>query len=276
MSEKDTIKDLFSDKLNGLESEVRPELWGNISSQLGGAATASSMSVFTKIVLGFTAAASIAVVGYFVLNGQKETQKPTVSNEKSEISDDVKESKTSNENQQTAQQTDLVLSPDVFQEIKSEESSPVSFDPAPPQINHDPVELLPTDDYQREVFVEEQREVIKENQVAAEATVEEVLVERTSTLELTLPNTFTPNGDGVNETLQLNIPEDKLTAGTFSFVVIDRTGKTVFQTTDVHFQWEGVSMNGEVVPTGDYVCYVTARDIEGKLITKYSTLHIVR
>jgi gliding motility-associated-like protein len=95
-------------------------------------------------------------------------------------------------------------------------------------------------------------------------------------LELTLPNTFTPNGDGVNETLQLNIPEDKLTAGTFSFVVIDRTGKTVFQTTDVHFQWEGVSMNGEVVPTGDYVCYVTARDIEGKLITKYSTLHIVR
>ena len=276
MSEKDTIRDLFSDKLSGLESKVRPELWGNISSQLGGASVATGMSVLTKIVLGVTAAASVAVVGYFVLNGQKETQKPTVSNEKSEISDDVKESKTTNENQQTAQQTDLVLSPDVFQEIRSEESSPVSFDPAPPQINHDPVELVPTDDYQPEVFVEEQSEVIKESKVAAEATVEEVLVERTSTLELTLPNTFTPNGDGINETLQLNIPEDKLTAGTFSFVVIDRAGKTVFQTTDIHFLWDGVSLSGALVPAGDYVYYVTARDIDGKLITKYSTLHIAR
>jgi len=276
MSEKDTIRDLFSDKLSGLESKVRPELWGNISSQLGGASMATGMSVLTKIVLGVTAAASVAVVGYFVLNGQKETQKPTVSNEKSEISDDVKESKTTNENQQTAQQTDLVLSPDVFQEIRSEESSPVSFDPAPPQINHDPVELVPTDDYQPEVFVEEQSEVIKESKVAAEATVEEVLVERTSTLELTLPNTFTPNGDGINETLQLNIPEDKLTAGTFSFVVIDRAGKTVFQTTDIHFLWDGVSLSGALVPAGDYVYYVTARDIDGKLITKYSTLHIAR
>jgi flagellar hook assembly protein FlgD len=80
----------------------------------------------------------------------------------------------------------------------------------------------------------------------------------------------------VNEILQLNIPEDQLTAGSFSFVIIDRTGKTVYQTTDVHFQWEGISMSGEVVPTGDYVYYVTARDVDGKLITKYSTLHIAR
>lgn len=276
MSEKDTIKDLFSDKLNSLESEVRPELWGNISSQLGGASVASSMSVLTKIVLSVTAAASVAVVGYFVLNGPEETQKPTVSNEKSAISDDVEEPKNSNENQQTAQQTDLVLSPDFPQEIANEESGPISFDPAPPQINYDPVELVPTDDYQPEVFVEEQRVVIAESQIVTETEEEEILIERTSTLELTLPNTFTPNGDGVNETLQLNIPEDKLTAGTFSFVVIDRTGKTVYQTTDVHFQWEGFSMNGELVPTGDYIYYVTARDTEGKLITKYSTLHIVR
>jgi gliding motility-associated-like protein len=132
------------------------------------------------------------------------------------------------------------------------------------------------DDYQPEVSEEEHRVVISDSQANIETAAEEVLVERTSALEFTLPNTFTPNGDGVNETLQLNIPEDKLSSGTFSFVVIDRTGKTVYQTTDVHFQWEGVSMIGEVVPTGDYVYYVTARDTEGKLITKYSTLYIAR
>ena len=276
MSEKDTIKDLFSDKLNGLESEVRPELWGNISSQLGNTAAASGMSVLTKIVLGVTAAASVAVVSYFVLNKQPDTQKPATSAEKSPVKNDVKDLESSRENQQTAQQHATLFSPDSFQEITQEESSPISFDPKTPEITHDPVELVPSDDYEPEVSVDEQKVVTSETQVNTEPLVEQVLVENSSALELTLPNTFTPNGDGVNETLQLNIPEDKLTAGTFSFVVIDRTGKTVYKTTDVHFQWDGVSMNGDVVPTGDYVYYVTARDTEGKLITKYSTLHIAR
>jgi gliding motility-associated-like protein len=276
MSEKDTIKELFSDKLNGLESEVRPEMWGNISSQLGGTVAASSMSMLTKIVLGFTAAASVAVVSFFVLNNQEDPKKPVASPEKSAAKKGVKESKITSENQQTAQQNDPILSQDFIQEISHEENSPISFDPEIPQTIHDPVEVVPVDDYQPEVSVEEQRVVTLENQANSETAVEDVLVEKTSSLELILPNTFTPNGDGVNEILQLNIPEDKLTAGSFSFVVIDRTGKTVYQTTDVHFQWEGISVNGEVVPAGNYVYYVTARDTDGKLITKYSTLYIAR
>ena len=275
MSEKDTIKDLFSDKLNGLESKVRPELWGNISSQLGGASVASGMSVLTKIVLGVTAAASVAVVAYFVLNGQEETQKPTTSAEKQPISKDVKENNISEENQQTAQQQGPILPLDFSQEIILEENSPISFDPETPQRYPEPLETVVVE-AEQETQQHIQSSVPEQNQIATETIEEEALVVGSSSLEITLPNTFTPNGDGVNEKLQLNISEDKLTPGTFSFVVIDRTGKTVYQTTDVHFEWEGVSMNGEVVPAGDYVYYVTARDTEGKLITKYSTLHIVR
>ena len=275
MSEKDTIKDLFSDKLNGLESKVRPELWGNISSQLGGASVASGMSVLTKIVLGVTAAASVAVVAYFVLNGQEETQKPTTSAEKQPISKDVKENNISEENQQTAQQQGPILPLDFSQEIILEENSPISFDPETPQRHPEPLETVVVE-AEQETQQHIQSSVPEQNQIATETIEEEALVVGSSSLEITLPNTFTPNGDGVNEKLQLNISEDKLTPGTFSFVVIDRTGKTVYQTTDVHFEWEGVSMNGELVPAGDYVYYVTARDTEGKLITKYSTLHIVR
>jgi len=275
MSEKDTIKDLFSDKLNGLESEVRPELWGNISSQLGNASAASGLSMLTKIVLGVTAAASLAVVSYFVLNNQNVTQKPAAAKEKTPTEGTVNETKTSSENQQTAQGGALTPTPEFLQETH-EGSGSITFDPETPQTIHDQVEPVPVDDYQPEGFVEEQRIVTSESNANTESIIEEALLERSSALEIILPNTFTPNGDGVNETLQLNISEDKLTAGTFSFVVIDRTGKTVYQTTDVHFQWEGISMNGEVVPTGDYVYYVTARDVDGKLITKYSTLHIAR
>ncbi len=275
MSEKDTIKDLFSDKLNGLESKVRPEMWGNISSQLGGASVASGVSVLTKIVLGVTAAAAVAVVGYFLLNGQKENQKPTTSTEKSPTSNGVKETNISEENQQTEQQQDPILSLDFPQEITAEESSPISFDPETPQEYFDALETVVVE-AEQETQQETQSRVSEQTQSVTETTEKEVIEVSTSSLEIILPNAFTPNGDGVNETLQLNISEDKLTPGTFSFVVIDRLGKTVYQTTDIHFEWEGVSMNGEVVLAGDYLYYVTARDIKGKLITKYSTLHIVR
>ena len=275
MSEKDTIKDLFSDKLNGLESKVRPEMWGNISSQLGGASVASGVSVLTKIVLGVTAAAAVAVVGYFLLKGQKENQKPTTSTEKSPTSNGVKETNISEENQQTEQQQDPILSLDFPQEITAEESSPISFDPETPQEYFDALETIVVE-AEQETQQETQSRVSEQTQSVTETTEKEVIEVSTSSLEIILPNAFTPNGDGVNETLQLNISEDKLTPGTFSFVVIDRLGKTVYQTTDIHFEWEGVSMNGEVVLAGDYLYYVTARDIKGKLITKYSTLHIVR
>jgi gliding motility-associated-like protein len=275
MSEKDTIKDLFSDKLNGLESKVRPEMWGNISSQLGGASVASNVSVLTKIVLGVTAAAAVAVVGYFLLNGQKENQKPTTSTEKSPTSNGVKETNILEENQQTEQQQDPILSLDFPQEITAEESSPISFDPETPQEYFDALETVVVE-AEQETQQETQSRVSEQTHSVTETTEKEVIEVSTSSLEIILPNAFTPNGDGVNETLQLNISEDKLTPGTFSFVVIDRLGKTVYQTTDIHFEWEGVSMNGEVVLAGDYVYYVTARDIKGKLITKYSTLHIVR
>ncbi len=275
MSEKDTIKDLFSDKLNGLESKVRPEMWGNISSQLGGAPVASGVSVLTKIVLGVTAAAAVAVVGYFLLNSQKENQKPTTSTEKSPTSNGVKETNILEENQQTEQQQDPILSLDFPQEITAEESSPISFDPETPQEYFDALETVVVE-AEQETQQETQSRVSEQTQSVTETTEKEVIEVSTSSLEIILPNAFTPNGDGVNETLQLNISEDKLTPGTFSFVVIDRLGKTVYQTTDIHFEWEGVSMNGEVVLAGDYVYYVTARDIKGKLITKYSTLHIVR
>ena len=276
MSEKDTIRDLFSDKLSGLESKVRPELWGNISSQLGGASVSTGMSVFTKIVLGVTAAASVAVVGYFILNGQEETQKPTTSTEKQPVSKEVKEINSAEDQRQTLKQNTRILSQDVIQATVQEESMSISFDPEQPQRFIDPVEPLVLVEVEQETQQQIQHSAPEQTQLVTETIEEEVLSEGISSLEIALPNTFTPNGDGVNETLQLNLQEDKFTNGTFICVVIDRAGKTVFQTTDIHFLWDGVSLSGALVPTGDYVYYVTARDIDGKLITKYSTLHIAR
>lgn len=63
MSDKDQIKELFSQKLGGYEAKVNPELWTNIASQVGAATTttaaASGMSLFTKAIIGITSAAVV-------------------------------------------------------------------------------------------------------------------------------------------------------------------------------------------------------------------------
>jgi hypothetical protein len=62
MEEKDSIKDLFQEKLSQLETPVRPELWSAVSSSIATTstvATASEMSLLAKITIGITIAASV-------------------------------------------------------------------------------------------------------------------------------------------------------------------------------------------------------------------------
>ncbi len=277
MSEKDTIRDLFSDKLNGLESQVRPELWENISSQLGGsAAAASGMSMLTKLVLGVTTSAAVAVVAYYVVSGKETPQKTPSSIETSPFVNEEKSIKTTQDTPEQATENHTILSDDLTPNTPQYENPYISFDPVLEEVNERLDETIVAEETQLAPLVSASQVVTEGSVSTIESTENEMITQGSSTLELALPNTFTPNGDGVNEVLQLNISEDKIESGSFSCVVIDRAGRTVFQTTDLHFQWEGLSMNGEVVPTGDYVYYVTARDTEGKLITTYSTLHIVR
>lgn len=66
-----------------------------------------------------------------------------------------------------------------------------------------------------------------------------------------VPNTFTPNGNGVNE---LFFPV--LTAGmdpdNVSFIIFDRWGQIVFESTNSSTGWNG-TYNGEIVQDGTYV-----------------------
>jgi flagellar hook assembly protein FlgD len=55
---------------------------------------------------------------------------------------------------------------------------------------------------------------------------------------------------------------------------LDVNGKTVFQSTDPSFKWDGMNLSNEKVKDGNYLYYITARDAEGKLISKSQTLRI--
>ena len=58
-----------------------------------------------------------------------------------------------------------------------------------------------------------------------------------SPLDVFIPNAFTPNGDGLNDSFKtvVNGPELDL----YEFMVLDRNGKEVFYTTNPDENWDG-------------------------------------
>ena len=72
--------------------------------------------------------------------------------------------------------------------------------------------------------------------------------------ELRIPDSFSPNGDGVNDTWEIvgidKFPENQVR-------IINRWGETVFETTDYQNNWKGTSTDTSLsadgkVPNGTY------------------------
>ncbi len=80
---------------------------------------------------------------------------------------------------------------------------------------------------------------------------------------LFLPDAFTPNGDGINDTFQPN--------GTFfdnfQMVIYNRWGQSIYQTTDADKGWDGTVV-GERAPQGQYVYKIVITDSTGKEFVK--------
>ena len=55
--------------------------------------------------------------------------------------------------------------------------------------------------------------------------------------ELFVPNGFSPNGDGKNDLLEVYI--NKACVTNFSFLIFDRWGEKVFESTNINTSWDG-------------------------------------
>ncbi len=79
-----------------------------------------------------------------------------------------------------------------------------------------------------------------------------------------LPNAFTPNGDGDNERF---IPYPFCFIERVEFKVFNRWGEVVFTTTDPNLNWDGTNRNGQELPDGVYyyVCRVFEQRVAGTL-----------
>ena len=273
MIEKDYIKELFQEKLTSHEVPVRADLWTSVSASIGGSSVvATSMSIATKLIIAASVSA-VALVTFYLINDKNLKQSPikkenpqeqriitidSLKIEKEEVKKDEKLLP-----KQPEQRVDCAYdfsTPENESDLNSEFQQSNKID-----INK---EIITEKDPQK---IEKQDPIIRNNYTS---TSEIIAKPETNTKEqektVLLPNIFTPNGDGKNDFLSIKIGE----VTEFSVVILNQANKVIFTSNDPNFSWDGVATNGELSPAGTYVYYISAKDLNGKLLTKYSSLTI--
>jgi gliding motility-associated-like protein len=71
--------------------------------------------------------------------------------------------------------------------------------------------------------------------------------------EISIPNVFTPNGDGVNDLLFSGYTGDQ----NFNWIITDRWGVKQFESRNANEGWDGKDLNGQVVNEGVYFYSLT-------------------
>ena len=273
MIEKDYIKELFQDKLTSHEVPVRADLWTSVSASIGGSSvTATSMSIATKLMIAASVSA-VALVTFYLINNENLEQSPikkenpqeqriitidSLKIKKEEVKKDEKLLPT-----QAEQRVDCAYdfsTPENESDLNSEFQQSNKID-----INK---EIVTEKGPQK---IEQQDPIIRNNTTSTSDIIAKPEI-KTKEQESTvlLPNIFTPNGDGKNDFLSIKIGE----VTEFSVVILNQANKVIFTSNDPNFSWDGVATNGELSPAGTYVYYISAKDLNGKLLTKYSSLTI--
>jgi len=88
---------------------------------------------------------------------------------------------------------------------------------------------------------------------------------------LAVPNAFTPNGDGLNDVLEVK----GRYLGPFTFVVVDRNGQEVFRGTDRTQTWDG-TIRGHAPVNAAYVWRFTMQDEAGQPFVQTGSVTILK
>ncbi len=102
-------------------------------------------------------------------------------------------------------------------------------------------------------------------------TIDNVLV-RAFDVNLYVPNVFSPNGDGVNDVLYVNLINIKQLK---FYRIYDRWGKKMFETNDPTQGWDG-KWNGALQHIDTYTWVAEAVDNNGTYVTKSGTVTLLR
>ena len=273
MIEKDHIKELFQEKLASHEVPVRADLWTSVSSSIGGSSVAaSSMSIATKIIIAASVSA-VALVTIYLIN-DKNLEPSPIKKENPQEQRIITIDPLEIEKEEVKKEEELLpKQPEQRLDCEYDFSTPENE----PDLNLE-LQLSNKSDINKRIVtgkapqkIEQQNPIIRNNTTSTSEIVSkpEIKIQENESTIL-LPNIFTPNGDGKNDFLSIKIGE----VTEFSVVILNQANKVIYTSNDPNFSWDGITLEGEIAPSGNYVYYISAKEQSGKILTKYSNLTI--
>ena len=275
MTEKDQIKELFAKGLQDHQVQVDPALWSSISSSIGTGAAKTGLGLLAKTLIGVAVSAVVAGAVYLSLEQDKPAPKKqegkTLQEAKKPIeSKEVIITKPTKPSIQTLHYDPLPIG--CFPIIDDTEFGIPDFDAPPYSGTNAEVQAFTSAIEPENVPVVNPTQGQLVQQIATPsqiAPIQEAQAKKTT--PISLPNIFTPNGDGQNEALQINW--DRAEVQDFSIVVLDAQNKVVFKSSDPEFSWNGTDLGEEKLPRGNYIYFVSAV-IDGQKWQQSSNLQI--
>ena len=114
-------------------------------------------------------------------------------------------------------------------------------------------------------------QLIARNGVCYDTTSQIIVVDLVSFI--TIPNVFTPNGDGVNDIFSLN----PINIGDISMTIYDRWGLKMYDTTSTgSLTWDGKTKAGAPVADGTYFYIIQAKGLDGQDFNFQGSVNIFR
>jgi gliding motility-associated-like protein len=86
---------------------------------------------------------------------------------------------------------------------------------------------------------------------------------------LYVPNTFTPDGNGLNETFKPVLTSGFDPNGIYEFLIYNRWGEVIFESNEFKSGWDGL-FNGEKVQNGTYSWTIKFKDSQNNKIHRYN------
>jgi len=92
-----------------------------------------------------------------------------------------------------------------------------------------------------------------------------------------IPNTFTPNFDGLNDLFIPVFTKEGIDTKFFEMEIFDRWGHSIFRTKDINKGWDGSVQNkGEPLKEDTYIYKIKYKDAEGNLTEKIGNVALVK
>ncbi|TNF48250.1 MAG: hypothetical protein EP305_05945 [Bacteroidetes bacterium] len=278
MENSDKIKDLFREQLGSHEVPVRPELWEAVSAKVAAGSVASSgISIVSKLIIGAVSTAAIVTGVYLISQEKEEISKPE---SKSAV---VLQEERLSENEENVDLFDNDKNKTVFVEEKGNnkdqenQTETIAIDTLQTKTIPSYTPLKERKREEKTVVVESQEN--KENK-EKEIRVQEEQAENTrikqekQTIELVLPNVFSPNNDGQHDEFFIDFKNYAIQD--FNLVIMDKSNKVVYTSNDPNFSWNGMDVSGNPVEPGTYLYYFTGVVNDKTPISKFSSLQIIR